>query len=216
MDFYLPLSGGLSELRASAEKDKIPIISRSTETLLTSIVKIKKPENILEIGTAVGYSAAFFAEAAEEACVVSIEKSEKMYRKAVENIEMLGLSGRVKVVHGDGETVIPELFAGDAGDAVGKFDFVFIDAAKSRYRQYFDAAVRVCAGGAVIISDNISLNGTVNQDEKNVRRRNRTSLRRMKEYIEYLFSLKNADTSIISTGDGVALTVIKRVNENES
>jgi len=205
--FYRPLNETLAAIRNKAENEGIPIISQSTEVFLLSILNIKKPKHILEIGTAVGYSAACFAEKAKDCNVISIESDERMYKRAVQNLAELNLPERVTVIPGDAETVIAELSPGN------KFDFVFIDAAKSRYRQYFDAALKVCCGNAVIISDNVFLNGTVFEDEKNVEKRNRTSLRRMKEYLDYILSLDNADTSIITTGDGIALTVLTNNND---
>jgi len=202
MEFFKPLSDAHFNLRNLSENEGVPIIERDTETLLAEIIRTEHPVYILEIGTAVGYSAAFFALTAEKARVVTVESDERMYEKAVFNMASLGLTDRVKIIHGDALEVIK----GDL--AAEKFDFVFIDAAKSRYKEFFEVVLEVASTGAVIISDNVLLKGTVSQDEKNVRRRNRTSLRKMKEYISYLESVENADTSIIKVGDGLALTVL--------
>ena len=201
-DLYPPLTEGLGALRAQAEKERIPIISRDSEAFLLGVVKIKKPARILEIGTAVGYSAACFAASAKGADIVTIDTDEAMCQKAGANLKKLRLDERVKILHGDAETVIKKSLSG------WKFDLVFIDAAKSHYKSFFDASLGVCESGAVIISDNVLLKGTVSMPEENVNRRDRTSLRKMKAYIEYIMSLENADTFIIPAGDGMALTVL--------
>ena len=204
---YTPLGESLEILRAQAENEHVPIIQKSTEMLLCNVINMKKPKHILEIGTAVGYSAACFAEKDKNCRIISIESNEEMYEKALRNLGELKLSERVQVICGDAEAVIREKLASC------KFDFVFIDAAKSHYKRFFNAAAAVCTDDAVIISDNMLLQGIV--DISSVRRRNRTKVRNMKEYIQYISSLPYADTSILPVGDGLAITVLKRGRGHE-
>ena len=199
---YKPLRGALGALRAEAERENIPIILKSTEMFLRSMIDIKKPAQILEIGTAVGYSAACFAEKSKTCKVTSIELDEEMCKKAISNFEDLYLSERITVFCGDGEEIIKDSLAGQ------KFDFVFIDAAKSHYRRFFDAAVTVCTDDAVIISDDVILRGVAYTGH--IPHRHRTNVRSMREYIAYLMSLNYAETSILPIGEGIAVTVFKK------
>jgi predicted O-methyltransferase YrrM len=236
---YKPLTEALSNLRFEAENERIPIILKSTEMFLRSIIEIKKPKNILEIGTAVGYSAACFAEKQKTANVVSIELDEEKYNTAVKNIAGMGLSERVTTLQGDAVDVIrnqlsvklnqmsvnrkqlavtqsqlsviqSKLSVIENQSSEHKFDFVFIDAAKSHYKRFFDAAIEVCTDDAVIISDNVLLKGATAISEIDPKSKHKTSIKKMKEYIEYISSLPYAETCIVPIGDGVALTLLKR------
>ena len=198
---YAPLSERLGALRSRAEKEGVPIILKDTEMFLRSVFKIKRPERVLEIGTAVGYSAACFAGISKDIKIVTIDVDERMYKKASSNLEEMGLLGRVRVLLGDGAAVINESLSEE------RFDLVFIDAAKSHYRSFFNAAVRVINPGAVIISDNIILKGTAVTKDYGYHNRNKTSITKMRDYIDYITSLKNAETAVLRIGDGVAMTV---------
>jgi len=199
---YRPLSEELEAFRAQAENDGIPIILKSTEMFLLNLMNIKRPTNILEIGTAVGYSTACFAKKVKGCSVTSIELDEETHQKAVRNISALNLAERVTVLQGDAETVIREQLSGQT------FDFVFIDAAKSHYKRFFDAAVTVCADGALLISDDILLKGGTASDSYIRSRRHLTNIRKMREYLAYLSSLSYADTSFVPMGTGIAITVL--------
>ena len=194
--FYKPLNGALEALRRQAESEGIPIILKSTEMFLLSMIDIKKPKNILEIGTAVGYSAACFAEKDKGCSVTSIELDERMVKRAVQNVSDLNLSERVTVIEGDAETVIREQLSEH------KFDFVFIDASRA-----------VCTEDALIISDNVLLNGGTASDSYVSCRRNMTHARNMRKYVTYITSLNDADTSILPVGSGIAVTVLKTVTD---
>jgi len=202
--FYKPLGEGFVKLREKAENDGVPIILLSTEMFLLNMINIKKPKHILELGTAVGYSTACFAKKGN--CnVTSIELDEEMLEKATFNLTELNVAERVKLFHGDAEEVIRKELSGQ------KFDFVFIDAAKSHYRRFFDAAVEVCENEALIISDDVLLKGGTASDCYIKSRRHRTNIRNMREYLEYLTSLSYAETSIVPVGAGLAVTVLRGI-----
>lgn len=133
--FYKPLNQQMEALRKSAEENHIPIILKETESFLEFVVKATTPRRILEIGTAVGYSAAFFACLGAD--VVTVEKSEEMAGIAAGNIKRLGLEEKVTILTGDGEEAIRQNMK--KGDL---FDMVFIDAAKSHYKRFLDASCR--------------------------------------------------------------------------
>lgn len=208
-EFYRPLSGELGKLRASAEERLIPVITKDTEALLLNMIRMKKPGRILEIGTAVGYSAICFASASAGTEVVSLESSASMCREANENVAMFGLSERIRIIEGDASESLKQL-ADSIKDVDSEgFDLVFIDAAKSLYKDFWNACIPLCRKGAVIISDNVLLKARTASDEYITKRRQKTSVRHMREYLDYITGSKEAHTAVLSVGDGVAVSVLK-------
>jgi predicted O-methyltransferase YrrM len=203
-EFYRPLSKELGKLRSYAEERYIPILTKDTEALLLNVIRMKKPARILEIGTAVGYSAICFATAAPEAFVVSLESSLEMCRAAVENVERFGLAGRIRILQGDAVDSLKLL----TNAAPEGFDLVFIDAAKSLYKEFWDGCIPLCRKGAVIVSDNVLLKARTASDEYITERRQKTSVRHMREYIRHITKSKEADTALLPVGDGVAVSVL--------
>ena len=199
---YRPVSEELGKFRERAETDGVPVILKSTEMFLGGLLCMKKPGHILEIGAAVGYSAAFFAEKEKNCKIISLESDKERCEAAMKNLAGLNLSERIRVICGDAEEVTRERLVGY------KFDFVFIDAAKSRYRRFFDASLTVCEPGSVIVSDNVLLKGKTASDEYDPSGRHKTSVGKMREYIDYISNLSYADTSVLSVGDGLAVTVL--------
>lgn len=205
---YQPLNRDLKLLREVAEKHNVPVIVRESETFILNIVRMKRPERILEIGTAVGYSAICFAEACPETEIVSLEHSVEMYRYALENIEKYGLSQRIQIKPGDALESLAELRNSITDVDTQGFDLVFIDAAKSSYKDFWDACVPLCRKEAVILSDNVLLKARTASDEFITDRRQKTSVRHMRKYINYILKLKYADTAVVPIGDGVAVSVL--------
>ena len=199
--FYRPVSDSLYHLRLEAENDGVPVILRETEEFLTFLMRLVCPRNVLEIGTAVGYSSMVFASLG--ACVVTVEKDKKMAQKAEKNFSELGFADRIRLLEGDGEEILKKLKETDPGTA---FDMVFIDAAKSHYKRFIDAAIPLCEAGALIISDNVLLKGATASDAFDPNKRFKTNIKRMREYLKYISDHPNLDTSIISCGDGLALS----------
>lgn len=202
---YKPLNAKLEALRAIGEEGRVPIILPETEMLLKTLLELKEPARILEIGTAIGYSALFFAELLPGARVFTIEKDEYAYNAARHNIEAAGLSDRITVLAGDGQEQAERL--SDSGE--GDFDFVFIDAAKSHYRRFLDAALKICVPGALIVSDNILQRGMTASDEYDVNGKHKTNIKRMREYVEFITNCPYLSTSLLSTGDGVAVSIYR-------
>lgn len=201
--FYVPQNDNLAELRAASEKDRVPIILKETESILRTLLELKKPEAILEIGAAVGYSASFFASVCPAAKIATIEKDEMVYQKARDNIKKLGFEDRVSIFNGDGEKMIE--FLRDNGDL--RYDFVFIDAAKSHYKRFLEGAITVCKPGALIVSDNILMKAMTADDSFDKSGRHKTNIRKMREYVEFINDCEYLSTSIISCGDGLALSI---------
>ena len=201
--FYKPQAAHLAALRQEAESDGVPVILRETENFLAFLLKAFKPARILEIGTAVGYSAIFFAQLGAE--VVTVEKSPDMADTARENIKEAGFESKITVLVGDGEEAIRQkLKESDV------FDMVFIDAAKSHYRRFLDAALPFCRDGSFIVSDNVLLKGASASDKYDPNGRFKTNVRNMRRYLDYISDCPYLDTSVIACGDGLALSVYSR------
>lgn len=204
---YKPLSATLQALRNDAEMNHIPIILKDTEELLLNILRIKQPKRILEIGTAIGYSACCFATVCPESEIITIELKEDVKEKAEVNIKNLGFEGRITVVLGDASEVVDKM------DIKEKFDFVFIDAGKSHYKEFFDGALKFCSKDAVIVSDNVLLRAKTVSDEYDPHAKFKTNIRKMREYLEYIINLESVNTSVVSVGDGLAISVLGGLNE---
>lgn len=206
---YRPVNEELGRLREVAEKHNVPIILRDSETFILNIIRMKKPARILEIGTAMGYSAICFAAASPDAEIVSMERSEKMTQYALTNIEKSGLTDRIRVMHGDALESLKEFRSSMTDAEQDGFDFVFIDAAKSLYKKFWDGCIPLCRKEAVILSDNVLLKARTASDEFITERRQKTSVRHMREYLSYITKLDYADTAVLPVGDGIAVSVLK-------
>ncbi len=203
-ELYKPLNISLGLLRKQAEAARVPIILRDTETLILNLIRMKQPKRILEIGTAVGYSSSCFAAAYEETKIVTIEYNEETCQTARDNIELLGLSDRITVYLGDGEKVMEQLYE----KGIEPFDMVFIDASKSHYKRFWDAAIRLVQKDAVILSDNVLMKAMTVSDEYDVNGRHKTNIRKMREYVQYINALDYCHTSVVPVGDGLAISML--------
>ena len=199
--FYRPLTPALGALRAEAEAAGVPIILKETEQYLTTMLAIVKPKRILEIGCAVGSSAMFFAECCG-AEVLTVEKDPEVYQTAVDNIRRLGYENRVTVLCGDGEEAVYQLKQKETAP----FDLVFIDAAKSHYRRFLDAALTVSCEDAVILCDNVLFKAKVADDRYDPNGKHKTNVRRMREFLEYIGQHPGMESSVLAVGDGISVT----------
>lgn len=205
-DYYAPVNESLGQLRSMGEKDRVPIIQKDTEMVLSSYLKLKQPKKILEIGTAIGYSGIYFATVCPDAEVYTIEKDETMLQAARHNFEVSGMNDRIHSLFGDGQEQIDKL----RDQGIEDFDFIFIDAAKSHYKRFLEAALTVASQGALIISDNILMRGMTVSDEFDTFKKHKTNIRKMREYVNFICTQKDLDTSIMAVGDGLAVTFYKR------
>ena len=195
-NLYTCANANLNNLRAEAEQNHVPIILRDTEGLLKTLLMIKKPARVLEIGTAVGYSSCVFTDTCD--CnVTTVELDDSVADTAEANIERLGFADKITVLRGDAAEVLKNIETND-------FDFVFIDAAKSHYRQFWDLILPHCAEDAVIVCDNVLQKGMTASDEFDTRKRYKTSIRKMRDFLEYI--TVNFDTCVLPVGDGVSIT----------
>ena len=190
----------LDTIEKKAIEDGVPIIRSETAALLRSLTAALRPENILEIGTAVGYSALQMCQVMPANChITTIEKYEKRIPEAKENFGKAGEESRITFLEGDADMWLKEL--------KGKqFDLVFMDAAKGQYLNWLPLLLDLMPVGAVLISDNVLQDGDVVQSRFAVQRRNRTIHSRMREYLYELKHMEEFETAVIPIGDGVTIS----------
>lgn len=195
-----PESPLLEEIEQEALDSGVPIIRKETKSLLKVLLRLAKPMQILEVGTAVGFSALVMnAYAPEGSKITTIEKYEKRIPIARENFARAGKDSDITLIEGDALEVMKGL--------KGPYDFIFMDAAKGQYIHYLPEAVRLLAAGGLLVSDNVLQGGDVIESRFAVERRNRTIHSRMREYLYELKHSKEFETTILPVGDGVALSV---------
>ena len=190
----------LDTIEKKAIEDGVPIIRSETAALLRSLTAALRPENILEIGTAVGYSALQMCQVMPENChITTIEKYEKRIPEAKENFRKAWEESGITCLEGDVDMWLKEL--------KGKqFDLVFMDAAKGQYLNWLPLLLDLMPVGAVLISDNVLQDGDVVQSRFAVQRRNRTIHSRMREYLYELKHMEEFETAVIPIGDGVTIS----------
>ena len=191
----------LDTIEKEALEAYVPIIKRETASLLRTMVAALKPARILEIGTAVGYSALLMARVMPADCrITTIEKYEKRIPVARENFRLAGEEERITLLEGDADEILERLKG-------SYFDFVFMDAAKGQYLAWLPKLMELMPPGALLVSDNVLQDGDIVQSRFAVERRNRTIHARMREYLYELKHNSALETSILPVGDGVALSV---------
>ncbi len=186
-----------NEIKKKALEDHIPIIMDDTLEIVANILKEIKPTKILEIGTAVGYSAICFSNYLEKNGIIdTIERDEERVKEAKENIKRLELDDKIKIYSGDAVEILPTLD--------GAYDMVFIDAAKGKYPFFLQQAERLLKPQGVIIADNVLYKGYVMSDYN--KHKQRTAVRNLREYIKEVTEDPNMETQILEVGDGLAVT----------
>lgn len=209
--YYKSIDNDLAEFRTRNEDNGVPLILRETESFLTMLISIIKPKNILEIGTAYGYSAVFFAKLCPEARITTIDRGQRMIPIAEENFEKMPEGNRIRFLTGDARDVLDEMIKDyDSDEKPEMYDFVFIDAGKSHYKEFFDRAEKMCKPGTVIVCDNILMRGWIVDRSFEGGKRHRTNIKYMKQFIEYINGRKDLTVSMLSSGDGLAII---RLNE---
>ena len=193
----------LEKIEEQAHKDNVPIIRKEMESFLRVMLYIKKPKRILELGTAVGYSAILMSECIDEdGKITTIENYEKRIVEAKKNIELSGKGQVIELLEGDATEVMKNLPS-------QQFDFVFMDAAKAQYIYFLPEVLRLMKTGAVLITDNVLQEGDLIESRFVVERRDRTIHKRMREYLEVVKNHEELETSIVPIGDGITISVKK-------
>lgn len=189
----------LDQLELQAKKDRVPIIRREMQSFLKVLLQIKKPTKILEVGTAVGFSALLMAQyTPEDTRIVTIEKYEKRIPVAKANFQAAGMDHRITLLEGDAMEILREM--------EDSFDFIFMDAAKGQYIHFYPEVMRLLAPEGILVSDNVLQEGDLIESHFAVERRNRTIYKRMREYLYVLKHDERLETSILPVGDGAAVS----------
>lgn len=188
----------LQELENYAEENHVPIIQPEVAKLIGVAGQLLKPKKILEIGTAIGYSAILMSNFLQkDGKITTIERYSKMIEEAKKNIEKAGLEDTISILEGEAEEILPTLNE--------EYDLVFIDAAKGQYLEFLNICMKLLRPGGLLISDNILYKGMIATDNLVIRRK-KTIVKRMRDYLKYICNHEQLETSIIPIGDGVALS----------
>lgn len=192
----------LEELETYALDTEVPIIRKEMQSFLKTLIMMNKPRQILEVGTAIGFSALLMSEyMPADAHITTIEKYEKRIPIARENFKKYGKEEQITLIEGDAADVLAEL--------KGEYDLIFMDAAKGQYIHFLPDILRLLGSGGVLLSDNVLQDGDVIESRYAITRRNRTIHGRMREYLYELKNHPQLQTSIIPLGDGITLSVKK-------
>ena len=182
----------------------VPIIRKETSALLKTLVALKQPKAILEVGTAVGYSALLMSRVMPENCrITTIEKYEKRIPIAKDNFKRAGKEQCITLLEGDAEEILKTLS--------GPYDFLFMDAAKGQYLHWLPMLLALLPKGGVLVSDNVLQDGDIIESRYAVERRNRTIHSRMREYLYTLTHMEEFETSVVPIGDGVTISVKREI-----
>lgn len=199
-----PLPWPLKEIEAEALKNFVPIIKKPARELLRHLIRLKNPESILEVGTAVGFSAIYMNSfQGGEGTIDTIEKMPERICTAKRNIQRAGREQRITLLEGDAAQLLKELLA------QGKtYDMIFMDAAKGQYLLFLEEIQKLLKKGGYLISDNVLQEGQIAESRYAIPRRDRTIHGRMREYLYVLTHTEGWDTVILPVGDGIALTLM--------
>ena len=189
----------LDEIEQKAKETYVPIIRKEMQSFLKLLLAMQKPMRILEVGTAVGFSAILMAEYGPKDCsIVTIENYDKRIPIARANFEFAQKSNQITLLEGDAAEILPTL--------TEQFDLIFMDAAKGQYINFMDDVLRLLAVDGVLVSDNVLQDGDIIESHYIVERRNRTIYKRMREYLYELTHNDNLVTSVMPIGDGITVS----------
>lgn len=189
------------KLKENALENHIPIIMDDTLEKIKEILKQEKPRRILEIGTAVGYSASCFAMYSDDDCIIdTIEIDEERYSEAVENVKKIGTDKKINIYLGNAVDIIPTL--------KNEYDIVFIDAAKSKYSIFLEESLNLLKDNGLILADNVLYKGYVMSDYN--KHKQRTAVRHLREYLKEVTETEGLSTEILEIGDGLAITRVRK------
>ncbi len=192
----------ITSIRKEAEENRVPIIRQEAGEFIKLLILMNKPKKILEIGTAVGFSAIFMSRFLDDdAHITTIENYPPRIAEAKKNFVRAGVESRITLMEGDAQEILPGLDE--------QYDFVFMDAAKGQYGCFFSESVRLLKPNGILLCDNVLQDGDVLESRFAVTRRNRTIHSRMREYLHDLTHDPLLDTAILNVGDGMSLSMKK-------
>ncbi|MBA5729973.1 O-methyltransferase [Aerococcaceae bacterium INB8] len=194
----LDFEGGLGEIEAYANELGIPIVPHETAKFLDFFTATMQPSQILEIGTAIGFSASLMAQHLQaDGHLTTIDRYEKMYERAKENFKKLGLEDRITLIEGDAADVLPNL--------EGSYDLIFMDSAKAKYIEFYPECMRLLRQGGVLIIDDVFQGGTVLDDEAEIPKRVRKIHRKLNELFDTVLNDKSNRSTLVPLGDGLLM-----------
>ena len=195
----------LNNIKKEPLENQVPILQDVSLELIEVILKIKNPNKILEIGTAVGYSAINFSKYlhGDDSKIKTIELKEEMYNIALKNISDMELTNKIEVINADATKYLSTL-----DETKESYDVIFIDAAKGQYLVFLEEAIRLAKENAIIIADNVYFHGRVLNGYNE--HRHRTATNRLKEYIRIVTEDKRLTSIVLNVGDGVAISVVNK------
>lgn len=197
----------LEVIEREALDSYVPIIRKEMQSFLKLLLSIQKPMRVLEVGTAVGFSALLMSEYLPDgATITTIENYDKRIPIARKNFERAGKEHMITLLEGDAQEVLKTL--------EGEYDFIFMDAAKGQYIHFLPDVLRLLRAGGLLVSDNVMQEGTIVESRFGVERRDRTIHARMRKYLYVLKHHEELITSIVPLGDGVALSVKKEIEKD--
>lgn len=194
----LDFEGGLGEIEAYANELGIPIVPHETAKFLDFFTATMQPSQVLEIGTAIGFSASLMAQHLQaDGHLTTIDRYEKMYERAKENFKKLGLEDRITLIEGDAADVLPTL--------EGSYDLIFMDSAKAKYIEFYPECMRLLRQGGVLIIDDVFQGGTVLDDEAEIPKRVRKIHRKLNELFDTVLNDKTNRSTLVPLGDGLLM-----------
>lgn len=194
----LDFEGGLGEIEAYANELGIPIVPHETAKFLDFFTATMQPSQVLEIGTAIGFSASLMAQHLQaDGHLTTIDRYEKMYERAKENFKKLGLEDRITLIEGDAADVLPTL--------EGSYDLIFMDSAKAKYIEFYPECMRLLRQGGVLIIDDVFQGGTVLDDEAEIPKRVRKIHRKLNELFDTILNDKSNRSTLVPLGDGLLM-----------
>lgn len=197
-----PFAGKLGDIEAYANERRIPIIPHETAVFLNMIVGQIKPQHILEIGTAIGFSGSLMAQhIGKDGHLTTIDRFDIMIERAKTNFERMGLKDQVTLLEGDAADILPTL--------TGPYDFIFMDSAKAKYYEFLPYCMDVLKVGGMLVIDDVFQGGTILNDEKEIPKRVRKIHRRLNKLMETVLNHTALETSVVPLGDGLLMIVKK-------
>ena len=194
----LGFEGGLGEIEAYANELGIPIVPHETAKFLDFFTATMQPSQVLEIGTAIGFSASLMAQHLQaDGHLTTIDRYEKMYERAKENFKKMGLEERITLIEGDAANVLPTL--------EGSYDLIFMDSAKAKYIEFYTECMRLLRQGGVLIIDDVFQGGTVLDDEAEIPKRVRKIHRKLNELFDTILNDKSNRSTLVPLGDGLLM-----------
>jgi predicted O-methyltransferase YrrM len=205
-----PLDGELLDLQMDARARKVPVIPHETVSFLRFLLPVLRPKHILEVGTAIGFSATLMAKYSD-AKITTIDRYPVMIEEARNNFAKMQLEGRITLLEGHADEVLAELadhqkqHGGEDMQCEQKYDFIFMDCSKAQYIKLLPYCLTLLSAGGIIVVDDIFQGGSVFEDEENVPRAQRKIHRRLREFLELVTKSKQMESTILPLGDGIIM-----------